>query len=136
TARYLPPDGRELPLDLRLISKSLGPARGMASAPPTRMTDLRGRVVVLIGASSGLGRALSIELARRGANLVVAARREHALVDVANECERLGVRAAAVPADVTYEVDVHHVASIALERFGRIDVWINNAGVTYFARLE
>jgi NAD(P)-dependent dehydrogenase (short-subunit alcohol dehydrogenase family) len=100
------------------------------------MIDLRGRVVVLMGASSGLGRALAIELARRGANLVVAARREQALVDVANDCERLGVRAAAVAADVTYEVDVHHVASIALERFGRIDVWINNAGVTYFARLE
>src|ERR1043166_7619771 len=45
------------------------------------------------------------------------------------DCERLGVRAAAVPADVTDEVEVHHVAVIALERFGRIDVWINNAGV-------
>jgi NAD(P)-dependent dehydrogenase (short-subunit alcohol dehydrogenase family) len=100
------------------------------------MTEVRGRVVVLMGASSGLGRALAVELARRGANLVLAARREQALVDVAGECEQLGVHAVVVAADVTYEVEVHHVASVALERFGRIDVWINNAGVTYFARLE
>jgi NAD(P)-dependent dehydrogenase (short-subunit alcohol dehydrogenase family) len=90
-------------------------------------------VVVLTGASSGLGRATAFELARRGAKLVLAARRTDALRDVAAKC---GPNATVVETDVTIEDDVENLARIAIEEHGRIDVWINNAGVTYYAALE
>ncbi|MBA3503169.1 MAG: SDR family oxidoreductase [Myxococcota bacterium] len=97
---------------------------------------MRERVVVLTGASSGLGRAAAIELAGRGAWLVLAARRREALEDVARECLALGGRAIVVPTDVTKEAEVDRLAQAALVEWGRIDVWVNNAGVTLYALLE
>ncbi len=93
-------------------------------------------VVVITGASSGIGRATALMLARHGATVVLTARREQALRDVATECEQLGGRAFVVSADVTDQEAVHHVARQAIENFGRIDVWVNNAAVTLFGRLE
>ena len=93
-------------------------------------------VVVITGASSGIGRAAALAFARRGACLVLAARREGVLRDVARECEQLGGRAIHVPTDVTDEAAVEALANRAVEQFGRIDVWVNNAGVTLFARFE
>lgn len=97
---------------------------------------LRDSVVVITGASSGIGRATALQMAERGATVVVAARREQALQDVVSECETLGGRALAVPTDVTDERAVQQLAQHALENFGRIDVWVNNAAVTLFARFE
>ncbi|HEX6986819.1 MAG TPA: SDR family NAD(P)-dependent oxidoreductase, partial [Planctomycetaceae bacterium] len=96
----------------------------------------RGKVVVLTGASSGIGRAAALELARRGANLVLAARRDEALDEVAAECERIGVTALAVPTDVSNEEDVRELARRAIERFGGFDVWVNDAGVYLQGRFE
>jgi short-subunit dehydrogenase len=93
-------------------------------------------VVVITGASSGIGRASALMFARHGATVVVTARREQALRDLATECEQLGGRALAVAADVTNQEALHHVARQAIENFGRIDVWVNNAAVTLFGRLE
>ncbi len=93
-------------------------------------------VVVITGASSGIGRATALEFARKGAAVVLAARREHALHELADECKALGGRALAVPADVTNEEAVRNLAQQAVETFGRVDVWVNNAAVTLFARLE
>jgi NAD(P)-dependent dehydrogenase (short-subunit alcohol dehydrogenase family) len=93
-------------------------------------------VVVLTGASSGLGRATAFELASRGATLVLAARRVDALLEVARACERLGARASVVETDVTREDEVARLAAAAVAEHGRIDVWINNAGVTLYAPLE
>jgi NAD(P)-dependent dehydrogenase (short-subunit alcohol dehydrogenase family) len=91
------------------------------------------KVVVITGASSGLGRATAIAFAREGARLVLAARRREALEETARLCD---ADALAVVSDVTVEEDVRRLAGAALERHGRIDVWINNAGVTLFALLE
>ena len=93
-------------------------------------------VVVITGASSGIGRATAITFARQGARVVVAARREEPLQEVVAECERAGGRALAVPTDVTDEPGVHALAEAALGAFGHLDVWVNNASVGLYARFE
>ena len=99
--------------------------------------DIQESVVVITGASSGIGRATAFEFARHGAQVVVAARRENLLHDVANECKQLSGRdALAVATNVTDEQAVQNLASRAFERFGHIDVWINNAGVGAYGRFE
>lgn len=86
--------------------------------------QLRGKNVVITGASSGIGRATALEMARRGADVVLAARRAERLEEVAAECRARGVRAVAVPADVTKPEDCRRLIDAA----GEIDVLVNNAG--------
>lgn len=88
--------------------------------------------MVLTGASSGIGRAAALEFVRKGAKVVLAARSVPALEDVAALCRRGGGEAVAVPTDVTDEEAVRRLAARALEVAGRLDVWVNNAGVTTF----
>jgi NAD(P)-dependent dehydrogenase (short-subunit alcohol dehydrogenase family) len=96
--------------------------------------DLRGAVVVITGASSGIGRHAALAFAGEGARLVLASRGEAPLRAVADECGSMGAEAIAVPTDVRDEAAVEALATRAVERFGRIDVWVNNAGVIAFGR--
>lgn len=86
-------------------------------------------VVVLTGASSGIGHATALAFAREGARLVLAARGPEALDKVVAECALLDAQALAVPTDVTDADAVRALADAAIRRFGRIDVWINNVGI-------
>ena len=90
--------------------------------------DLSGKNVIVTGASSGIGRATALEMARRGAHLVLAARRTELLEQVAAECRAFGVRALAVATDVTKEEDCARLIAAA----GQVDVLINNAGFAIF----
>lgn len=93
------------------------------------LRDLRNAVVVLTGASSGIGRATAYEFARHGAALFLAGRDRHALHDVAEACHRLGGQARIVVADVSNSDDMARLAESAVDLAGRIDIWVNNAGV-------
>jgi short-subunit dehydrogenase len=99
---------------------------------------LRGKVVVITGASSGIGRSAALQFARTGCRVVLAARREAPLLDVAAQCEREwgAGRTLVVVTDITRPDDVRRLVDETLNRWGRIDVWVNNAGTTLFGRLE
>jgi NAD(P)-dependent dehydrogenase (short-subunit alcohol dehydrogenase family) len=95
------------------------------SAPPSQT-----KVIVITGASSGFGRGVALQLAADGASLVLAARRAELLAELARECERAGAwRALSVPTDVSVREEVERLADAAVRQLGRIDVWINDAGV-------
>ncbi|KAB2352532.1 SDR family oxidoreductase [Actinomadura rudentiformis] len=89
-------------------------------------------VVVITGASSGIGRATALAFAGKGVAVVVAARREDALEKVAAECEERGAQAMAVPTDVSDPDAVVELGRQAVDRFGRIDVWVNGAAVSVY----
>jgi NADP-dependent 3-hydroxy acid dehydrogenase YdfG len=87
--------------------------------------DWKSQVAVVTGASAGIGAALCREVGRRGGSVVLAARRAPELEAVAKST---GAPSAAVVADVTKRADVDRLAATAIERFGHVDVWVNNAG--------
>ena len=95
-----------------------------------------GRTFVITGASSGLGRGAAVRLASYGANVVLAARRADVLDQVAAEARARGGQALVVPTDVSKPDQVKALAQAALARFGRIDVWINDAAVAAIGRFE
>jgi short-subunit dehydrogenase len=94
------------------------------------------KVIVITGASDGIGAELARQLAPEKPKLVLAARRLDALQAVVAQCTALGAEAIAVRCDVGVEADCKTLAHTTLARFGRIDVLVNNAGVSGHARLE
>jgi NAD(P)-dependent dehydrogenase (short-subunit alcohol dehydrogenase family) len=94
------------------------------------------QVVVVTGASSGLGRAIARAAAARGAKVVVTGRNEEALSNAVSEIERAGSEGLSVPADCTQQDQVERVVAQAIERFGRIDTYVANAIVTVYAEAE
>jgi NADP-dependent 3-hydroxy acid dehydrogenase YdfG len=86
---------------------------------------MKDKVVVVTGASGGIGAAVAEHVAGKGARVVLAARREKELADVASRC---GASSLAVATDVRRRADVERVVRATIDRFGHVDVWVNNAG--------
>jgi short-subunit dehydrogenase len=91
--------------------------------------EIQGSVAVVTGASSGIGRATALALAKRGAHVVVAARREEKLRELESFIEKSGGKATAVACDVTLPEDIRRLAAVVKEAFGRCDILVNNAGM-------
>ncbi len=90
---------------------------------------LAGKVALITGSSKGLGKAMALALAEAGASIVLVSRDREKLEAVAKEIESLGSEAAVCPADVTVEEQVKAVEAQVVERFGKLDILINNAGI-------
>jgi NAD(P)-dependent dehydrogenase (short-subunit alcohol dehydrogenase family) len=97
--------------------------------PMTRFKPLGRQTVVVTGASSGIGWCTARHLAAHGAAVVATARNADSLALLVAEIEAAGGRAVAIPGDVTSETDLRRVARTAVERFGGLDTWINNAAI-------
>ncbi len=97
---------------------------------------IEGRRIILTGASEGIGRALALELAARGARLALAARDRDRLESLAQECRSRGGDARALPTDVTSQQDCEWLVNESLAAFGGIDVLIHNAGITMWSRFD
>lgn len=101
-----------------------------------RLRKLHDQVMVITGATSGIGLTTARMAAARGARLVLAARSKDALAELEDELRGKGVMVETVAADVGEIDDVEKIGERAIARFGRIDTWVNNAGVSVFGRLE
>lgn len=99
-------------------------------------TALRGAVVIVTGASRGLGRAVAAACGREGATSVLVARRAEPLEQAAAELRAAGAVALAVPADISRYAEAERVVAVALEHYGRVDVLVNNAGVGVVGLVE
>lgn len=112
-----------------------------ACAAPSQLSRrdaarVAGQTYVITGASSGFGRGVALRLGRYRANVVLNARRAPLLEEVATAIRAAGGTAIVVPGDVTRPEDIDRLARAALDRYGRIDVWINNAGVAAIGAFE
>src|SRR3569833_252974 len=94
------------------------------------MAELAGRIAMVTGASQGIGRACALELAKAGATVALAARNEAKLAEVAAEIERAGGQAAAFALVVASEDSIRNGAKAVLVRFGKVEILVNNAGIT------
>ena len=103
----------------RSSSSSSGPASGQ---------QLAGKVALVTGGGSGVGKVTALTFAAQGAHVVLAGRRPTPLNEVAQECEALGVQALAVPTDLADPVAVKSLFAKCQEKFGRLDILLNNAG--------
>jgi dehydrogenase/reductase SDR family protein 7B len=100
------------------------------------MSSIQNKVVIITGASSGIGKATALEAAFRGARLALAARRIEALKDVVDQCKSIGAQVIGIVTDVSKEEDCQILIGKAVEQFGQIDILINNAGISMRALFE
>ena len=101
-----------------------------------RKKSIRDQVIVVTGASSGVGRAIAVAAGGRGAKVVVAARGQDGLGGAVEEIERSGSQALAVPGDLARQDQNDELVRAALERFGRIDTFVANGIVTVYSEVE
>jgi short-subunit dehydrogenase len=99
-------------------------------------SNLKGKNVVITGASSGVGRAAAEAFANEGCNIIAVARGQKGIHDVVEYCRALGVSAIGVSADMSIAEEVNRVVTEALEAYGKIDIWVNNAGVMASGKFE
>ena len=102
----------------------------------SNLFNIQGKIALVTGASSGLGRQFALALAREGANVAILARRVEKLEEVKAEIEALGVECLSVKCDVSKTDDIKAAVAAVVERFGRIDILVNNAGVAVGAPAE
>lgn len=100
------------------------------------MDEFRDKVIIITGASEGIGRALALALAPLGARLALAARNAERLEALAGECSRAGAEAIAVPTDVTDEDQCRALVARTVEAWGRVDALVANAGATMWSAFE
>jgi short-subunit dehydrogenase len=117
--------GRETELEIEVGSRS-----------GRTVPSLGQQVVVITGASQGIGRETALQMAGRGASLVLAARNQEALAELAVQVDRLGGKAEPVVTDVADYAEIERLGQFAIERFGRVDTWVNNAAVSVYATVE
>jgi short-subunit dehydrogenase len=102
----------------------------------TELKKIEEQVIVITGASSGIGLATAETAAKRGAKVVLAARSGEALAQISQRLNSAGGNTIAVTADVADRAQVEQIANAAISQFGRIDTWINNAGLSIYGRLD
>ncbi len=107
-----------------------------AGAAVAQMDTFTGKTVLITGASTGIGRALALELARQGAQLALNARDGRRLGETADECLALGAAVLAVPGDVALPEDCRRMVARTVEHFAKLDALVNNAGMTMWARFD
>lgn len=96
----------------------------------------KGKIIIITGASSGIGKELAYQLAARGARLVLVARNVQKLADVADKCLDLGGEAIAVPTDVTDKSQCENMIEKAIRNYKKLDILINNAGISMWSRFD
>ena len=97
---------------------------------------IKDKVVAITGASSGIGRAIALNLAAAGAKVVLGARRTERLEELSNEISQHDGKSVYLQTDVTQRQDLTKLAALAVERFGRLDVIVNNAGISQLYKME
>lgn len=100
------------------------------------MQNIKGKVVAITGASSGMGKAIAIELAKNGAKVVLAARRSDQLERLVDEINSTGGMAICTKIDVKNKADLVQLVNTAVEQYGKLDVMVNNAGVSQLSRID
>lgn len=98
--------------------------------------SLAGQTALITGGSKGIGKAICLALAKEGANVVIAARNESEIKGTIDKLKAMGSKALAIQTDVRSEEDVRRLISMTIDKCGRLDILINNAGVAYKKRLE
>lgn len=101
-----------------------------------RLFDLSGKVAIVTGGGRGLGQQIAEGFAEAGANVVVCSRNQEACAKVSEGLKQLGVESLALKCDVTNPEDVNHVVERTAEKFGRIDILVNNSGASWGAPVE
>lgn len=100
------------------------------------MENIKGKVVVITGSSSGIGEAIAVKLAGLGAKVVLGARRADRLESLVHRIHNEGGEAVSLITNVKESKDLNNLVALAVEKFGRLDVMINNAGVAYLSRID
>ena len=100
------------------------------------MQNIKGKIIAITGASSGMGKAIAIELAKNGAKVVLGARRTEQLLQIVDEIKSKGGEAIFTQIDVKNKADLVRLVNEAVEQYGKLDVIVNNAGVSQLSRID
>jgi NADP-dependent 3-hydroxy acid dehydrogenase YdfG len=100
------------------------------------MHNIKGKVVAITGASSGMGKAIALELAKNGAKVILGARRTEQLLQLVEDIKSTGGEAACITTDVKNKADLDRLVHKAVYQYGKLDVMVNNAGISQLSRID